>query len=152
MEGDRAPIEGLIDVCGRDSAWLIVDEAHSTGVDDPIRRPDRLLATVHTCGKALASMGAFVAGSYTLRDFLINRARTFIFTTALPPYCAAHIREAMILAAAASADREHLLQVSQYLRERMSVIGFDTGRSDSQIIPLVLGSNETAVRYANALS
>ncbi|HYR41446.1 MAG TPA: aminotransferase class I/II-fold pyridoxal phosphate-dependent enzyme, partial [Terriglobia bacterium] len=83
MEGDRAPIDDLLDLCDRHSAWLIVDEAHSTGVGDPIRRPDRLLATVHTCGKALASMGAFVAGSYTLRDFLINRARTFIFTTAL---------------------------------------------------------------------
>ena len=89
MEGDRAPIDELINLCGRHAAWLIVDEAHSTGVDDPFRRADRLLATVHTCGKALASMGAFVAGSSTLRDFLINRARTFIFTTALPPYCAA---------------------------------------------------------------
>ena len=152
MEGDRAPIDELINLCGRHAAWLIVDEAHSTGVDDPFRRADRLLATVHTCGKALASMGAFVAGSSTLRDFLINRARTFIFTTALPPYCAAHVREAMILAADADAARKHLLQLSQYLRERMRDGGFDTGRSDSQIIPLVLGSNETALRYATALS
>src|SRR6267142_5126133 len=66
---------------------------------------DHVLATVHTCGKALASMGAFVAGSRTLRDYLINHARTFIFTTALPPYCAAQIQEALSLSITADADR-----------------------------------------------
>jgi 8-amino-7-oxononanoate synthase len=152
MEGDRAPVDQLIALCNRYDAWLIVDEAHSTGVDDPVRRADRLLATVNTCGKALASMGAFVTGSQTLRDFLINRARTFIYTTALPPYCAAHVHEATILAAEADAAREHLMHLSRYLRERMHALGFDTGRSDSQIIPLLLGSNETALRVASALS
>jgi 8-amino-7-oxononanoate synthase len=152
MEGDRAPIDALLELCHRHRAWLMVDEAHSTGVDDPLPRPDRLLATVHTCGKALASMGAFVAGSHTLRDFLVNRARTFIFTTALPPYCAAQIREAIGLAASAGAAREHLRQLSRYARQRLRAAGFDTGASDSQIIPVVLGSNETALRYAAALS
>ena len=152
MEGDRAPLDDLFTLCERYGAWLIVDEAHSTGVDKPIRRADRLLATVHTCGKALASMGAFIAGSRTLRDFLINHARTFIFTTALPPYCAAQVQEALILAAGADSARKHLWDLSRHARERMIVLGFNTGRSDSQIVPLVLGSNETAMRFAKALS
>src|SRR5438034_6044552 len=151
MDGDRASVYERLALCERYGAWLIVDEAHSTGVDKPIRRADRLFATVHTCGKALASMGAFVAGSRTLRDFLINHARTFIFTTALPPYCAAHVQEAMRLAAEADSARKQLGELSGHVRERMRVLGFDAGRSDSQIVPLVLGSNETAVRFAEAL-
>src|SRR5436190_16381141 len=152
MDGDIAPPDHLLRLCERYGAWLIVDEAHSTAVLPAIDRSTQLLATIHTCGKALASMGAFVAGSHTLRNFLINRARTFIFTTALPPYCAAHVHEAMILAADAHEERRHLFHLSQYLRERLRTLGFDTGRSESQIIPLVLGSNDAALRFAGALS
>jgi len=137
-----------------------VDEAHSTGVEGvagrgcaaPFRASDRILATVHTCGKALASMGAFVAGSWTLREFLINHARTFIFSTALPPYCAAQIREALALAAEADAERTHLRQLGNRLREGIRAAGLDTAGSDSQIVPLILGSNEAALRAASAVS
>jgi 8-amino-7-oxononanoate synthase len=152
MDGDRAPLSELIGLCKTYGAWLIVDEAHSTGVDDAIERPDCVLATVHTCGKALASMGAFVASSRILRDFLINRARTFIFTTGLPPYCAAHVHEAMLLAAAADVRRKHLEELGEYLRKNMQSMGFNTGRSQSQIIPLVLGSNDTVLRFASVLT
>ncbi len=152
MEGDIARLDLLLRLCERYGAWLIVDEAHSTAVLPAIERSTHLLATIHTCGKALASMGAFVAGSHTVRNFLINRARTFIFTTALPPYCAAHIHEAMILAGDAHEERRHLCNLSQYLRDRLRALGFHTGRSESQIIPLVLGSNDAALRFAGALS
>src|SRR5207248_9361605 len=125
---------------GRFGAFIIVDEAHAFGVEgsagrgliDTIGRSDQVLATVHTCGKALASMGAFVAGSRTLREFLINHARTFIFTTALPPYCAAHVDEALALAKEADAERQHLRELSRDLRERLRASGFDIGSSDSQ--------------------
>ena len=152
MDGDRAPLEELFGLCEQYAAWLIIDEAHSTGVDEPIRRSHCLLATVHTCGKALASMGAFVAGSRTLREFLINRARTFIFTTGLPPYCAAHVHEAMILAAEAGDRRKHLADLGNYLRKNMNSLGFNTGRSASQIVPLVLGSNDAVLRFAGVLT
>ncbi len=160
MEGDRAPLRDLIDLCERYDAMLIVDEAHSVGVDGPqgrgmiasAGRSERVLATVHTCGKALASMGAFVAGSKTLRDFLINRARSFIFSTALPPYCAAHVHEALKLVGEADAERIRLADLARYARQRLLVAGFETGRSDSQIIPLVLGSNDAAMRFASAVS
>ena len=153
MDGDHAPIGAVIDLCNRYDATLIVDEAHSTGVDGPggrgivaaAGRPRCVLATIHTCGKALASMGAFVAGSRALCDFLINRARTFIFSTALPPYCAGQIRTAIGLAREAEDKRAHLADVASGLRARLRQEGFDTGRSDSQILPVILGSNEAAL-------
>jgi 8-amino-7-oxononanoate synthase len=117
-----------------------------------IGRNNSILATVHTCGKALASMGAFVAGSRTLRDFLVNRARTFIFTTGLPPYCAAQIQEALKLARESEAERARLRELSEYLRQRLQAAAFDTGRSDSQIVPLIVGSSEGALRFASAVS
>jgi 8-amino-7-oxononanoate synthase len=160
MDGDRAPLRELITLAERYGAALIVDEAHAIGVEGlggrglvhSIGRSECILATVHTCGKALASMGAFVAGSQTLRDYLINRARTFIFATALPPYCAAQIQEALSLSIGADADRDHLRDLSRHLRRRMKAAGFDTGPGNSQIIPLILGSNEAALRCAGAMN
>jgi 8-amino-7-oxononanoate synthase len=160
MEGDRAPLADLTALCDRFDATLIVDEAHATGVEGDggrglmhsARRPASVLATVHTCGKALASMGAFVAGSRTLRDFLINQARPFIFTTALPPYCAAHVTKALHLVQMADAERTRLRQLGEYLRQDLRAAGFDIGKSDSQIIPLMLGSNEAALRFAAAVT
>ena len=160
MEGDHAPIADLIELCERFDAHLVVDEAHSTGVEGSegrglihaFGRSERVLATVHTCGKALASMGAFVAGSEILREFVINHSRTFIFSTALPPYCAAHVRESLALARRAGAERIHLRKMSAYLRRGIKAAGFDTGTSDSQIVPVILGTNDAAIRFAGALS
>jgi 8-amino-7-oxononanoate synthase len=151
MDGDRAPLDDLLGLCERHNAYLIVDEAHSTGVEGVTRRSPRLLATVHTCGKALASVGAFVAGARTLKEFLINHARPFIFTTALPAYCAAQVRMSLDLATQANAERKRLAERSQRLREGLSIAGFDIGGSSSQIVPVILGSNENAIRYASAL-
>ena len=114
MDGDRAPLPDLIALADRFGAELIVDEAHATGVFGPQGRglvaaaeaEGRVFAAVHTCGKALAGMGAFVSGSRTLKQFLINRARTFIFSTALPPYLAAQMRAAIGIVAGADAERE----------------------------------------------
>jgi 8-amino-7-oxononanoate synthase len=87
-----------------------------------------------------------------LREFLINHARPFIFTTALPPYCAAHISEAIALARDADAERAHLRRLSEYVRRRMRAAGFEVGSGDSQIVPMILGSNETALRFASHLT
>ena len=146
MEGDHAPLDDVSALCDRFGASLIVDQAHSVGVE---MKPWRdVLAAVYPCGKALVSMGAFVAGSRTLRDYLVNHARTFIFSTALPPYCAAHVREAIALVSAADAERTRLQELSRHLRQTLRSGGFDIGRSDSQIVPIILGSNETALAFA----
>jgi 8-amino-7-oxononanoate synthase len=150
MEGDHAPLDDLSALCGRFGASLIVDQAHSVGVEmEPWRD---VLAAVYPCGKALVSMGAFVAGSSSLRDFLVNHARTFIFSTALPPYSAAHVREAIALVSAADAERARLQELSRHLRKALHAAGFDIGRSESQIVPIILGTNETALRFAAAAS
>jgi 8-amino-7-oxononanoate synthase len=151
MDGDQAPLDELGELCNKYDASLIVDEAHTVGLNRPLPTVSRL-ATVYPCGKALASMGAFVAGPRALRDYLVNHARTFIFSTALPPYCAAHVHEAIALVSEADSGRARLRETGHYLRGRLREAGFNIGRSDSQIIPVILGSNETALRFAAAVT
>ncbi len=160
MEGDRAPLDDLYGLAEKYDAQLIIDEAHATGVVGPggrglaagHGRSDCVLATVHTCGKALASMGAFVASTAALRHYLINKARTFVFSTALPPYVAAQTSEAIRISIDADDRRAHLQELATYLRSRLRELGFDTRHSDSQIVPAILGSNEKALEVAARLS
>jgi 8-amino-7-oxononanoate synthase len=159
MEGDLAPITDLAALAERYGAELIVDEAHAIGVRGPhgsgcvaeAGRSARVLATVHTCGKALAAAGAFVCGSNNLRRFLINRARTFIFNTGLPPYFASQVSAGMNLAKEAERERAGLIELSSFLRNELRKNGFDTAGSDSQIVPVILGANDAAVNFAEHL-
>jgi 8-amino-7-oxononanoate synthase len=154
MDGDSAPLEALGVLSRRYGAEIIVDAAHATGVRGPQGRaiqPGWVFAGIHPCGKALASAGAFVTGSRTLIEWLINRARTFIFTTAPPPYMAAQLHTAIRLVAGADPERARLIDRSRILRQRLAAFGFDTGASDSQIVPVILGSSTEALEAANAL-
>jgi 8-amino-7-oxononanoate synthase len=158
MEGDRAPLADLVALADRYGAELIVDEAHAIGVRGPrgsgcvaeAGLSRRVLATVHTCGKALAAAGAFVCGSENLRRFLINRARTFIFNTGLPPYFAAQVAAGMTFAKEAESERARLVELSAYLRNELKNNGIEAG-GDSQIVPVILGSNDAAVNFAELL-
>ena len=160
MDGDVAPLAEIAALAEEYSAELIVDEAHATGVFGPAGRgciaeaglSGRVFATVHPCGKALAAAGAFVCGSETLRRFLINRARPFIFSTALPPYFAAQVAAGVRLAAAADAERAHLAELGEFLRDALAREGFDSAASRSQIIPVILGANDAAVEFAARLA
>jgi 8-amino-7-oxononanoate synthase len=159
MEGDRAPLAELVALAERYGAVLIVDEAHATGVRGPrgsggvaeAGLSGRVFAAVHTCGKALAAAGAFICGSENLRRFLINRARTFIFSTALPPYFASQVAAGIQCAVHAEPERARLAESSAFLRNELGRNGFNIAGSDSQIIPVILGSNETAVQFADDL-
>ena len=159
MDGDRSPIPALLDLAERYGAELIVDEAHATGVLGPQGRglvaaagtTQRVAAVVHTCGKALASAGAFVACSSVLREYLINHARPFIFSTAPPPYLAAQVSAAVRIAAAADSERVHLENLATHLRARLRESGFHTARSDSQIVPVLVGENDAALALAARL-
>ena len=159
MEGDIAPLDGLLRLARNYGAALVLDEAHAVGVcgsqgrgiSDRLLREPELLAVIHTCGKALASAGAFVCGSSALKDYLINRARTFIFSTAMPPYLAGQIQAAVELARVAGRERSHLREISAHLRAELAQRGFDTGTSASHIVPVVLGANEAAVHFASEL-
>ena len=160
MDGDRASISDLVTLAERHGAEVIIDEAHATGVMGPRGRglvaaeglAHRVLATVHPCGKALGGMGGFVCCSEKLKQYLVNRARTFIFSTALPPYMAAQMRAVIPVVAAADRERSHLAALATSLRQSLRDAGFDIGRSDSHIIPILLGENERALRFSKLLS
>jgi 8-amino-7-oxononanoate synthase len=159
MEGDRAPLADLAALAERYGAELIVDEAHAIGVRGPrgsgcvaeAGLSDRVLATVHTCGKALAAAGAFVCGSENLRRFLINRARTFIFNTALPPYFASQVAAGMSFAADAKSERARLIELSAFLRRALRNSGFYIAGVESQVVPVILGYNDAALHFAGYL-
>jgi 8-amino-7-oxononanoate synthase len=159
MEGDLAPLADLSRLAERYDAELIVDEAHAVGVFGPqgsglvadAGLSGRVLATIFTCGKALASSGAFVCGSETLRSFLINRARTFIFSTALPPYFAAHVRAGFELASRAEAQRARVIALAQFLRAELRRRGLEVPAGPSPIVPVILGENDRAMRVAQRL-
>jgi len=159
MDGDAAPVKELLQLAHRYDAELILDEAHAVGVCGPEGRGHaaaagierEVFATVHPCGKALASVGAFVCGSETLKRYLINRARTFIFSTALPPYVAGQIRAALDLARAAEDRRTHLRETAALLRVRLEAGGFETRSGDSPIVPVIFGNNEAALSFAEFL-
>lgn len=159
MEGDVAPLKEMARIANAHGAALVIDEAHATGVCGPQGRgvaaelgiEREALAIVHTCGKALASAGAFVCGSRSLKDFLINRARTFIFSTAMPPYFAGQIRAALELARAADAERAHLREIADELRASLTAARIDCGASATHIVPVIVGSNEAALYVASEL-
>jgi 8-amino-7-oxononanoate synthase len=159
MDGDVADVKAIQELAERFGASLMVDEAHATAVRGPDgagivaepRLTREVLATVHTCGKALASAGAFVCGSRVLREFLINHARTLIFSTAMPPYMAGQIRAALRLAKGMSREREMLRVNSAELIATLRGDEWDTSGSASQIVPVILGSNEDALSAAEFL-
>ncbi len=156
MEGDVAPISSLLRLAHDHGAELILDEAHATGVRGPEGRgiaaeygiSREILAIVQTCGKALASAGAFVCCGVTLKNSLVNRARTFIFSTAMPPYFAGQIRAALHLAMQSDAERAHLREIGNLLREELAAMGVAFGASATQIVPVFCGSNESALHVA----
>ncbi|MGB7025452.1 MAG: 8-amino-7-oxononanoate synthase [Candidatus Acidiferrales bacterium] len=159
MEGDVARFEDLLRLAKTCDAELIVDEAHALGVCGPegrgvvaeLRCERGIFAIVYTCGKALASVGAFVCGDAKLKEFLINHARPFLFSTAMPPYIARQIHAALTIAREETSRRKHVNEISNALREGLSAAGLNYGASSTQIIPVILGTNETALHVAAQL-
>jgi len=156
MNGDVAPLREMATLAEKYGAAMIVDEAHATGVQGPEGRGlaaeagilPQVLAILHTCGKALGSAGAFVCGPAALKDHLINHARTFIFSTALPPYFVEQIRAALRLAVGMDQERETLKERSRDMICSLQKAGFNTANSSSQIVPVILGKNEDTLNAA----
>jgi 8-amino-7-oxononanoate synthase len=159
MEGDVVPLDAIVALAEKYGAGVIVDEAHATAVHGPDGRgiaaqflaDGRILAAMHTCGKALASAGAFVCGTAVLREHLINHARIFIFGTAMPPYMAEQIRAALHLAAGMNTERAELLSRSQDFAKSLQRDGWETLGTTTQIVPAVIGANDAAVAAAEFL-
>jgi len=158
MDGDCAPLDDLLRLAKDHGTELIVDEAHAIGVRGPRGRglaaesglERQMFAVIHTCGKALASAGAFVCGSHQLKEFLVNRARTFIFTTAMPPYLAGQIRAALDLVCQMDSERSYLQEIARRLHQDLSG-NLQPCAAPSHITSVVLGSNEKALYVAERL-
>ncbi|MFT4571246.1 MAG: 8-amino-7-oxononanoate synthase [Hyphomicrobiaceae bacterium] len=159
MDGDRAPLSDIADACEEVGAWLVVDEAHAVGIFgkqgaglvSELGLNERVHATIGTLGKALASFGAYVAGSRTLIDLLVNRARTLIFTTGLPPSAVAAAREAIEICKQEPGRRTGLIERASALGLALRNDGLDVPHIESQILPIVIGDTRRAVAVANQL-
>ncbi len=156
MDGDQAPLNELIAVARRHDGYLVVDEAHATGVLGPEGRglahtlegaPD--VISLHTCGKALGASGAMLLTSRVLRDYLVNRARPFIYATAPSPLMAAAVRAALDILRRDPSRRERLAKLVAFARRELQRCGITP--SGSHIQPVILGADERAVAVAKAL-
>lgn len=156
MDGDRAPLADLTAVAARHDAMVLIDEAHATGVfgldgrglaADLEGRPN--VITLRTCGKALGCEGALVLGPRIVCDFLVNRARGFIFSTAPSPLMASAVREGLRILANEPERRTRLWDLIAIAERHLVAHGVrPTG---SQILPLVLGDDARTMRVAEAL-
>jgi 8-amino-7-oxononanoate synthase len=158
MDGDRASLRDIAGLAERYGAHLVVDEAHSTGCYgangsgcvDEIGIRSRVLATVHTGGKALALPGAYIAGSKLLKDYLTNRCRHLIFTTALPPAVGAWWLDGLPRVQLESARRGRLHEIASLFRSELAARGVASGGTE-YIVPVVIGEDERAVAVAARL-
>lgn len=159
MDGDRAPLADYAAVCHDRGAVLIVDEAHAVGVfgatgsgliEDAGLDPGTVVS-INPAGKALGVGGAFVAGSDSLIEYLVQRARPFVFSTASPPAMAHALNASLDLVRDDPSRRERLRNLAGHLRRRLRSMGIDVAAGDSHIIPIHIGPNDVALAVAEAL-
>ncbi|MBI2354887.1 MAG: 8-amino-7-oxononanoate synthase [Deltaproteobacteria bacterium] len=161
MDGDIAPLRELVDLKNAHDALLMVDDAHGSGVLGPQGRGSAELLGVMgaidiqmgTFGKALGSFGAYAAVSGELRELMINRARSFIFSTSLPPAVLAASLAALQLVRSeeGAALRERLHANASLFRGLLRDSGFSTGCGTTQIVPLMTGDTEVTMRFSELL-
>jgi len=159
MDGDVADLKAIHALAARFGASLIVDEAHATGVHGPrgagmvaqAGLTGEVLAVMHACGKAMASAGGFVCGSKTLREYLINHARTLIFSTAMTVYMAGQISAVLKIAKQMDRERQMLLGNSCALSDWLRADAWNVAGAQLQIIPVIIGANEDAMAAARFL-
>lgn len=156
MDGDRAPLADLAAIANRHDAILVVDEAHATGVfgaggaglAHSLARRDNLV-TLHTCGKALGAEGALLCAPAIATDFIVNRGRPFIFSTAPSPLMAWLVRQAIEIVANEPERQARLHAVVRHAAERLVPLGIPA--SGTQILPVIIGDNERTMRIARQL-
>lgn len=157
MDGDSPDLEQLVAVAERHDAMVVIDEAHATGV---VGEQGRGLAaafegrgnliTLHTCGKALGTSGGFVLGSRTICDFLINRARPFIFATAPSPLIAAITRASLAISRTDDTRRQRLARLVAFAGDELRRC-CGIAPSGSHIMPVIVGADQAAVELADSL-
>ena len=160
MDGDRAPLAAIARICARHGAWLMVDDAHGMGVLGKTGAGslevvglgmEAVPILMGTFGKAFGVFGAFVAGSHVLIESLIQVARSYVYTTALPPALAETIRVSLRLVRAGSERRKHLSALIGRFTTKAAERGLPLTGSDTPIQPLILGEASKAVAVSEAL-
>lgn len=159
MDGTIAPLQQLVELKQRYGALLMVDEAHSGGVYgnegkglvQAFELQGQVDLQMGTFSKAYGCYGAYIAGEQLLLDYIANKARSFIYTTALPPVLIEQIYRNWQRVKEAEAKRQALRQYAEWFRQQLQVLGLNTGQSETQIVPIVLGDNETALRFGEVL-
>jgi 8-amino-7-oxononanoate synthase len=159
MDGDLAPLKDYADLCRSTGSALIVDEAHGVGIYgsrgsgliEESGIDENVFVSINPAGKALGVSGAFVAGPEWAIEYLAQRARPFIFSTAPPPSIAAALDASLDLIEAEPERRAQLRARSVYLRGRLNAAGITVPAGDSPIIPVILGENDRAVAVAAAM-
>lgn len=159
MDGDEAPLKQIVELSEKYGAMTMVDEAHATGVYEPdgaglisrLGLHERVLVQMGTLGKALGGFGAYIAGSAALRELLINRCRSFIFTTSLPPAVMAMGIAAIELIRREPERRRALRNNCARVRDGLTRLGYSLGESRSQILPLMIGDADECMRLSDRL-
>ena len=160
MDGDLAPVAALAERADAHGAWLMIDDAHGLGVIGATGggvlevaglSTAQVPILVGTLGKAFGTFGAFVAGGEDMIEYLIQRARTYLFTTALPPAIAAATRTAVDLVRAEGWRRDRLAELIQRFRSGAEQLGLALMPSSTPIQPLLIGDNQAAVRASAGL-
>ena len=159
MDGDIAPLERYGELCRRSGAELIVDEAHAfglfgergSGLVEELGVESEVTAAVCTFGKALGCAGAFVAGPSAVIRWLVNRARTFVFTTAPPPTLLAAVEAALDILEREPGRRRRVSEAAAHLRWSLGQRGLPVVPGEGPIVPVVLGGNRRALAVARHL-
>jgi len=159
VDGDLAPLVALVALKERFGAALMIDEAHATGVlgargaglAAALGLTERVEIHMGTFSKALGSLGGYVAGDRRLIDYLHNRARSFIYSTALAPPVLGAIEAALEIVAREPERRAYLLEESEKFRRGLMTTGLDTLGSETQIVPVLVGDNGRTLEFAALL-
>ncbi len=160
MDGDIAPLTQLAEICAERAAWLLVDDAHGIGVlgkngagslEHLSLGVEEVPILMGTLGKALGTFGAFVAGSEELIETLIQQARSYIYTTAMPASVAAATSVSLRLAQSEGWRRERLQELIQRFRAGVEQLGLPLMESTTPIQPIVAGSSEQALAWSGQL-
>jgi glycine C-acetyltransferase len=159
MDGDIAPLPAIVEAAEAAGAAVFVDDAHASGVlgrdgrgsVDHFGLHGRVAIQVGTLSKAVGSLGGYVAGSTALREILTQRARPFLFSTSHPPAVVAACREAIRVMREEPELLERLWANTRRFKAELARLGFDTGRSDTPITPVMMGDPETAMRFSDRL-
>jgi glycine C-acetyltransferase len=159
MDGDIAPLPGIVAAAEEAGAAVFVDDAHASGVlgrdgrgsVDHFDLHGRVAIQVGTLSKAVGALGGYVAGSTALREILTQRARPFLFSTSHPPAVVAACREAIRVMQGEPELHTRLWENTRYFKGELARLGFATGRSETPITPVMMGDPETAMRFSDRL-